>query len=132
MKKICSAVNWKKCNRFQNKCWPCLIAAFHTGKLGISISGRKLEGAIFVYIFKRGKEHESWLLFCQFPCTVKITLKWLYSSLLCSNNFPSQIDTVNKIKYFKLSKNPETQQKNTKENTSKRQLKKTEIKAPFS
>ena len=36
---------------------------------------------------------------------------------LCYDNFCTKFDTGDKIKYNRLSKNTETQQKNTKENT---------------
>ena len=43
---------------------------------------------------------------------------WLCSSSFCYNNFFTKTGTVHEIKYYRLSKNTETQQDNTKENAS--------------
>ena len=59
---------------------------------------------MFVYILKPELEYGS---------------KWLCSSSLCYDNFCTKTDTGDKIKYNRLSKNTETQQGNTKENTKK-------------
>ena len=45
--------------------------------------------------------------------------QWLFSSSLCYDNFCTKTDTGEKIKYSRIPKNTETQQKNTKENTKK-------------
>ena len=43
---------------------------------------------------------------------------WLCSSSFCYNSFFTKTGTVHEIKYYRLSKNTETQQDNTKENAS--------------
>ena len=50
-------------------------------------------------------------------------MKWFCSSLLYYDNFCTKADTGDKIKYCRLPKNTQTQQENTKGNTSKRKLK---------
>ena len=57
---------------------------------------------MFAYILKRKIGYNSY---------------WLCSSSLCYDNFCPKIDTGDKIKYSRIPKNTETQQKNTKENT---------------
>ena len=43
----------------------------------------------------------------------------LCSTSLCYDNFCTETDTGDKINYCRISKNTETQQENTKENTNK-------------
>ena len=59
---------------------------------------------MFVYILKREISYDS---------------KWLCSTSLCYDNFCTKTDTGDKINYCRISKNTETQQENTKENTNK-------------
>ena len=59
---------------------------------------------MFVYILKQELDYNS---------------QWLYSSLPCYDNFCLETDTGDKIKYNRRSKNTDTQQENTKENTKK-------------
>ena len=63
--------------------------------------GQNLEEAMLVYILKREIGYDSY---------------WLCSSSLCYDNFCTKTDTASKIKYSRIPKNTETQQKNTKEN----------------
>ena len=72
---------------------------------------------MFVYILKGEIGYIIQLSFVNFN-KFKIAMKWLCSSLLCYNNFSTKADTGDKIEYYKLSNNTETQQKNTKKNTS--------------
>ena len=43
----------------------------------------------------------------------------LFFVILCYDNFCTKSDTSDTIKYIKIPKNTETQQRNTKENTKK-------------
>ena len=43
----------------------------------------------------------------------------LFFVILCYDNFCTKTDTSDTIKYIKIPKNTETQQRNTKENTKK-------------
>ena len=87
-------------------CYNCRFSYAKNWELVKSIAGTNLEQAMFLYILKPETGYDSF---------------WLCSSSLCydKKSFLYKTDTGDTIKYSRIPKNTQAQQKNTNDNTKK-------------